>query len=183
MSLPAIELHHFTREEYQRMGAAGLFPTRVELVEGAIYDRSPQKSKHAVVVSLAETALRAAFGAGFYVRVQMRLALGDDSEPEPDVAVVPGSPRDYLEGHPETALLVVEVADASLHHDRKRKLPLYARYGIAEAVLIDLTRSAVEVHREPGPAGYRSRTVLRRGDTLALLACPTAAIAVADLLP
>jgi len=56
----------------------GLFPTRVELIEGAIYDMSAQKSEHAVVVSLAEAALRSAFGAGFYVRVQMPLALGDD---------------------------------------------------------------------------------------------------------
>lgn len=76
MSLPAVALHHFTREEYQRIGAAGLFPARVELIEGAVYDRSPQKSAQAVVVSLAEAALRAAFGAGFYIRVQMPLALG-----------------------------------------------------------------------------------------------------------
>jgi Uma2 family endonuclease len=183
MSLPAVELHRFTRGEYQRMGVAGLFPTRVELIEGAVYDMSPQKSAHAVVVSLAEAALRSAFGAGYYVRVQMPLALGDDSEPEPDVAVVLGSPREYLAEHPRTALLVVEVADASLRHDRGRKLPLYARCGIPEAVLIDLPRQAVEVHREPTPEGYRSRTVLGRGDTLTLLAGPTVRIAVADLLP
>jgi len=183
MSLPAVALHHFTREEYQRMGAAGLFPTRTELIEGAVYDMSPQKSSHAVAVSLAEAALRSAFGAGAYLRVQMPLALGEDSEPEPDVAVVSGSPRDYLADHPGTALLVVEVADTSLQHDRNRKLPLYARCGIPEALLIDLIRPAVEWHRDPGPEGYRLRTVFRRDETLALLACPTAAIAVADLLP
>jgi Uma2 family endonuclease len=183
MSLPAVELHRFTRGEYQRMGAAGLFPTRVELVEGAIYDMSPQKSAHAVVVSLAEAALRSAFGTGSYVRVQMPLALGDDSEPEPDVAVILGSPRDYLAEHPRAALVVVEVADASLRQDRGQKLPLYARFGIPEAVLIDLPGQAVELHCDPSPEGYRSRTVLRRGDTLSLLSCPTARSAVADLLP
>ena len=183
MSLPAVELHRFTRGEYQRMGDLGLFPTRVELIEGAVYDMSPQKSAHAGVVSLVEEALRAAFGAGFYVRVQMPLALGDDSEPEPDVAVVPGSPREYLAEHPRTALLVAEVADASLRHDRGRKLPLYARNGIPEALLVDLTRQTVEVHREPSPEGYRSRAVLGRGDILTPLARATAKIAVADLLP
>jgi Uma2 family endonuclease len=165
------------------MGAEGLFPNRVELIEGAIYDMSPQKSQHAVVVSLAEAALRSAFGVGFYIRVQMPLALGDDSEPEPDVAVVLGSPRDYLAGHPSMALMVVEVADSSLHHDRRAKLPLYARFGIPEAILIDLLRPALEVHREPTPEGYRSRTVHRRGDTLTLLALPSLCLAVADLLP
>jgi Uma2 family endonuclease len=183
MSLPAVELHRFTRDEYQRMDAAGLFPARVELIEGAVYDMSPQKSTHAGVVSLAEAALRSVFGAGYYVRVQMPLALGDDSEPEPDVAVVLGNPREYLAEHPKTALLVVEVADTSLRHDRGRKLPLYARCGIPEAVLIDLTRQTIEVHREPTSEGYRSRTVLGRGDTLTFPAYPAVRIAVEDLLP
>jgi len=70
MLLPAVELHRFSREDYHRMGAAGLFPTRVELIEGAIYDMSPQKSTHAAVVSLTEGALQVAFGAGYYVRGQ-----------------------------------------------------------------------------------------------------------------
>jgi Uma2 family endonuclease len=183
MSLPAVELHRFTREEYHRMGAEGLFPARVELIEGAIYDMSPQKSVHAVVVSLVEEALRSAFGAGYYVRVQMPLTLGDDSEPEPDVAVVRGGPRDYLAGHPGTALLVVEVADSSLQYDRKAKLPLYARFGVPEALLINLIRPSIEVYREPAPGGYRSRTVLRRGDAMTLLALPSPRFAVADLLP
>ena len=183
MSLPAVELHRFTREEYQRMGAAGLLPTRVELIQGAIYDMSPQSSVHAALVRLAEEALRSAFGAGFDVRAQMPLALGNDSEPEPDVAVVPGSPRDYLDEHPRTALLVVEVADSSLLHDRKHKLPLYARAGIPEVWLLVPSRQPVEAHRDPTPEGYRSRTVLGRGDVIAPLSRPEARVAVADLLP
>ena len=183
MSLHAVELHHFNREEYQRMGAAGLFPARVELIDGAVYDMSPQNSAHAGVVGLTEVTLRSAFGAGYCIRIQMPLALGDDSEPEPDVAVVLGSHRDYLADHPRTALLVVEVADTSLQHDRKRKLPLYARNGIPEVWLSDLPRRVVEVHRDPTPEGYRSRVVLGRGDTITPLALPEARIAVADLLP
>lgn len=47
-------------------------------------------------------------------RVQLPLALGVDSEPEPDLAVVEGSARSHLDAHPTTAALVLEVADTSL---------------------------------------------------------------------
>jgi Uma2 family endonuclease len=82
-----------------------------------------------------------------------------------------------------TALLVVEVADTSLAYDREQKLPLYARCGLPEALLVDLNRPAVEVHRDPSPQGYRSRAVLRHGHSLTLLALPAVRLAVADLLP
>jgi len=84
------------------------------------------------------------FGDGWDVRGQMPLALGDDSEPEPDVAVVAGSPRDYRDAHPTTAALIVEVADASVAYDRKRKAPLYARAGIPEFWLLVLSEEKLE---------------------------------------
>lgn len=76
--------------------------------------------------------MRVAFGRGFDVRCQLPLAIDDHSEPEPDLAVVTGSPRDYRDAHPRTALLIVEVADSSLDFDRTRKLAGYARNGIPE---------------------------------------------------
>jgi len=113
----------------------------------------------------------------------MPLALGDDSEPEPDVAVVAGSPRDYRDAHPTTAALIVEVADASVAYDRKRKAPLYARAGIPEFWLLVLSEEKLEVYRDPSPLGYRSRRVLGRGDTVSPLARPDVALTVDDLLP
>ncbi len=113
----------------------------------------------------------------------MPLVLGEDSAPEPDVALVAGSLRDYRDAHPRTALLVVEVADASLAHDRFRKVPLYARAGLPEYWLLDIARPALEVYRDPSPEGYRTKMVLGRGDAVSPLALPEAAIQVADLLP
>lgn len=129
-----LQPHRFTREEYDRMVAAGVFApdARLELLEGEIINMPPQKSRHATAVRLIEDALRAAFLAGFDVRTRLPLSLGDYSEPEPDVAVVKGSPRDSRDAHPSSALLVVEIAETSLDYDRRRKLPVYVRAGIPE---------------------------------------------------
>jgi Uma2 family endonuclease len=187
MALANIEAHRWTRQEYERLVDRGLLPPgkRVELIEGVIYDMSPQNSLHAMAYLLAHDALRIIYPSelGFTVRGQLPLALSDDSEPEPDLAVVHGSIRDFPDGHPTTALLVVEVADSSLLHDRKQKIPLYARSGIPEAWLLNLVRRALEVFRDPVDGVYQTRIILRVGDSVSPLGRPEAVIAVSDLLP
>ncbi len=178
-------VHRWTRQQYENMALHDIFQPeeRVELLDGVIVDMSPQKSFHAVATRLVEEALRAAFPSGHDVRVQMPLALDDSSEPEPDVAVVPGKARDYTLAHPTTAVLVVEVADTSLALDRKTKHAVYARNGIAEYWVVNLQDHCLEVYRGPQGNQYQSRTVLRHGETVAPLASPERIIAVADLLP
>jgi len=185
MSIAAVETHRWTREEYERMAEAGLFPPdrRVELVDGIVYDMTPQNSRHATAVRLVEEALRLIFPRGYDVRVQMPLTLDPDSQPEPDVAVVRGATRDFRDAHPTAAVLVVEVADASLGHDRRRKAPLYARSGVPELWIVDLRRSLVEVYREPDGAAYRSVAALGRGDSVLPSAAQGPPLPVADLLP
>ena len=187
MAVATVETHRWTREEYERLAAKGFFPPgkRVELVEGIIYDMAPQNSPHATGLRLSNEALRAIFpaDAGYEVRSQLPLALGENSEPEPDVAVVPGSIRDYADHHPATALLVLEIADSSLSYDRERKIPLYARSEIPEAWLLDLTRGVLEVYRDPAGGVYQTRTVLRAEDSVAPLSRPDQPIRVAELLP
>ncbi|MBI2370409.1 MAG: Uma2 family endonuclease, partial [Deltaproteobacteria bacterium] len=104
--------------------------------------------------------------------------------------VVPGSPRDYLDAHPTTALLVVEVADTTLVYDRDLKGSLYARAGIAEYWIVNLTDRALEVYRDPAPSprarygsSYQTFQRLSPPDSVSPLAAPWARIAVADLLP
>jgi len=162
----------------------------VELIDGEIVTKTPQKSRHATAVCLAESVLRHAFCELVHVRTQSPLALDAVSEPEPDVAVVSGSPRDYRDAHPSTALLVVEVADASLLFDRTTKASLYARAGIPEYWLLNLVDEVLEVHRNPqrsadAPPASRYASVERYGrrDRVAPLARPERFIAVEDLLP
>lgn len=124
MAVAAVEAHRWTREEYERMVAQGYFApdARVELVDGVVYDMTPQGSFHSAGVRACQNTLERVFAEGHDVRVQMPLAIGDCSEPEPDIAVVRGSYQDYAFAQPTTAVLVVEVADKSLTHDRKRLL-------------------------------------------------------------
>jgi Uma2 family endonuclease len=187
MAVATVETHRWTREEYERLAAKGFFPPdkRVELVEGVIYDMTPQNSPHSTALHLSQDALRALFshGSGCTVRCQSPLALGSDSEPEPDLAVVSGGILDYRDHHPTTALLVLEIADSSLFHDRKRKIPLYARCGIPESWLLNLVRRTLEIYRDPTGDGYQTRTVLRAGDSVSPLSRPDCSIRVAELLP
>jgi Uma2 family endonuclease len=186
MSIAAVKTHRWTREQFERMAEAGLLrpDQRVELVDGVIYDMTPQSSFQATAVRLAEKALQKAFAESFDVRVQMPLVLDADSEPEPDLAVVPGTPRDYRDAHPGFAVLIVEVAGASLAHDRRRKAPLYARAGIPELWILDLARSVLTVYREPYEGSYRSVVVFGREAAVRPQGAGAGApILVADLLP
>jgi Uma2 family endonuclease len=143
---------------------------------------------HAVLVSLAEEALRAAFGPGYTTRVQLPLVFRLDTDPFPDVAVVPGRPRDYLAAHPTTAALVVEVADTTLQLDLTEKAELYATAGIRDYWVVDVNAGKLLVLRDPaavaaGGHAYRTRLTLGPSDSVTPLAAPAAAVRVADLLP
>ena len=115
--------------------------------------------------------------------------MGAKSEPEPDLAVVPG-PMESYKDHPTTALLIVEVTDTTLRFDRGQKASLYARAGIKDYWIINIQDECVEVLREPvkdtdAPLGWRYKSVVtfRPPATIAPLAKPEAVIAAADLLP
>ncbi len=174
------------------MVEAGVFPPgeRLELMDGEVLKMTPQGSVHATAVRLTEDLLRAAFGPGHDVRVQMPLAIDPSSEPEPDVTVVPGSPRDYRDAHPTSALLVVEIADTTLLYDREQKGSLYGRAGVVEYWIVNLIDRRLEVYRDPTAMpqtryGWAYRTVLQftPGDHIYPLAASQARVAVADLLP
>jgi Uma2 family endonuclease len=182
----AVRLYRWTRKAYERAVEAGVFPLdlRAELLDGQIVEKmSPQGSRHTTALRLVTRALEVAFGDGVDVRAQAPLSAGARSQPEPDVAVVPGSVRDYRDAHPEEALLVVEVADTTLRTDRGRKARIYAQAGFPEYWIVNLPGACLEVHRDPAGDAYRTKTTLAAGDTVAPLARPGAAIPVADLLP
>jgi Uma2 family endonuclease len=179
------EARNFSRREFDNMIRAGILgeDERLELIGGRIVAMSPEGPVHAGAIDLCAEALRRAFGAGHTVRVQHPLAIEPDDEPEPDVAVVRGGPREHLADHPREAVLVVEVADSSLEYDRGEKARLYARAGFPEYWIVNLIDRSVEIHREPAPGGYRSIVALTDDGEIAPLAAPDARIAVAALLP
>lgn len=184
MAFPGVDIRRWTRVDYERMVAKGFFrpEERIELVDGVIYEMAPQSAGHAVAVRLARQVLGRIFSTGFDLLVQMPLALGEDSEPELDLAVVPGSPGDHISSHPASAVQIVQVSEMSLSRDRE-KASLYARAGIPDYWILVLGGRKLEALRDPQGGIYRSRTVLNAADRISPLASPEATISVGELLP
>jgi Uma2 family endonuclease len=189
--VPDLTTRRWRRVEYDRLVDLGMFQgEHLELLGGLLVVSEPQKSRHASTVMHVGRVLTSAFGSGWHARLHAPLALDDDSEPEPDVAIVPGGALDYVNAHPTTAPLVVEVADSSLRLDRRFKAVLYARARIPEYWIVNLVDEVLEVYRDPEPATdaelgavYRDVARLRRSVSVTPLAAPTVRIPVADLLP
>jgi Uma2 family endonuclease len=187
---PYAKTRRLRRLEYDRLVDLGMFVgERLELLDGLLVVREPQGGRHAAMVAHIGQLLATTFGPEWHPRLHSPLALDDDSEPEPDLAIVAGMPRDYAGAHPSTAALVVEVSDSSLNLDRL-KGGLYARAGIQDYWIVNVIERVLEVHREPHPAVdapygwiYRSVDLLRPPATLTPLAASGTRILVGDLLP
>jgi Uma2 family endonuclease len=164
---------------------------RIELIEGEIFEMAAQKNLHAAGISLSEDALRLAFGPGFWIRVQMSLDLTPFSVPDPDIAVVRGTPRTLpIHQNPTSALLIVEVSESTLRYDRATKGSLFARVNIADYWILNLVDRRLEVRRDPVVdataiygMSYATVVVLGPADVVSPLAAPHASVKVSDLLP
>jgi Uma2 family endonuclease len=185
------QLYRWTRDDYQKMADTGIFSpdARVELIEGKIVEMSPQNTQHAAVVTQADKVLTDIF-EGYTIRIQCPFAIGSISEPEPDVAVVQGKPFDYLNHHPSSAALIVEISDSSLIYDQTTKASLYGRAGILDYWILNLIDHQLEVYRNPQKIedqefgyGYTDMVVYTSNDHIAPLALSNQSVQIADLLP
>ena len=124
--------------QYHAMRDASIFSEddQIELLEGLFVPQMTKHPPHRLSTRLVRAALEAAVGSDYYVDSREPIILAD-SEPEPDVVVVRGAPRDYADRHPGVTdvALVVEVADDSLERDRSTKLRVYARASILSTEL------------------------------------------------
>ena len=171
----------WTCAEFHRLGDLGLFKgRRAMLIDGVLLEEGPMSPPHAITLELVEDALRAAFGAGWRVRRQSPLVLSMELDPEPDFAVIAGSPRN-TSGHPNTADLVVEVADTSLGFDTNEKRVLYARANICEYWVVDINGRRLLVYRNPQGGDYADQQSFGPTDTVTALATPVV-IRVCDLI-
>jgi Uma2 family endonuclease len=168
------------REEYDRLVALGAFEDeRIELIEGELVTMSPNNPEHASPVQLLNEILLPALLGRATIRIQLPIIAVRESEPEPDVAIVPlGSYRDQ---HPDRAYCVIEVAHSSLSKDRNIKAPLYAASGFSEYWLVNVPERVVEVFSDPSPEGYRASARYAVGQTVTLAAFPDVMVDVAKL--
>jgi Uma2 family endonuclease len=187
-----IRTRRFTRAEYERLIDLGVFQPgeAIELIGGELMVAEPQGAPHYTAIRKTAKALEAAFGPEWEVRTQGPIGLDDESEPEPDVAVVPGGADDYARAHPSRPVLTVEVAETSLALDRQRKGSLYARAGLPDYWVLNLVDRVLEVYREPvadsaAPFGWRygRAEVLDASAEVAPLAAPETRIPISRLLP
>jgi len=177
----------FTVDEYHRMGEAGIFheDDRVELIEGEIVEMTPIARHHASVVARINQFFSIRLGRGTVVWPQNPLLLAAlISEPQPDLILLAPRPDFYARALPQPAdvQLVIEVADSSLAYDRRTKIPLYARAGIAETWLVNVEANRVELYRRPDAAGYVEVRSPTRDERFSPLAFPDLLVTPADLL-
>ncbi|HTQ09587.1 MAG TPA: Uma2 family endonuclease [Fimbriimonadaceae bacterium] len=180
------KLRLMTVDEYYRAAERGVFgpDEKLELLEGVVFELSPQKSPHASATFRVRQAVEEAIPEAV-VRDHSPLSLDARNEPEPDVLVAAGPIDRYDRRHPGPAdvLLVVEVCDTSLRTDRQIKAPLYAAFGIPEYWILDLNAKRLEVYREPSASGYSQVETLDPTASIAPLAGNGQTIAVRSLLP
>lgn len=167
--LKEMTMHRFSVEDYHRMGEAGIFEGhQVELLDGKIVDMSPINSNHSGVINLLNRLLSRRLPDNYLLGVQNPVNIGQDSEPQPDLAVLKFRKDFYAHSHPipEEVLRLIEVADSSLEKDRKVKLPLYASAGIPEVWIVNLTEQQLERYRKPAQQRYTDIHIFLPGDHL-----------------
>lgn len=168
---PAIRWRGLTRSQYDTLVNAGALDGQpVELLEGVLVEMAPQGEPHAHAIVRLTRHLVRALPDPWVVRVQLPLAAGEMSEPEPDLAVTDDAPLGT--GHPRTAVLVIEVARTSLRADLTHKPRVYAAAGVDQYWVVDLDREEVVVATDPTDAGYTRVTRRPWTARLAVLGVP-----------
>lgn len=183
----AVTRRRFTIDEYHRMGEAAILgeDERLELIAGHIVVREPIGSRHAGTVDRLNRLWTLRLGERAIVRVQNPVVLPQEaSELQPDLMLLAPRVDFYTAAHPTApdVMLLVEVADISLLLDRRVKMPLYARGGIREAWLCDLTTGRVDVHRDLTAGRYASVRTFTPAQRVTPEAFPDVSVTVGELL-
>lgn len=182
----------FSVARYQRMIESGILTSedKVELLESYLVLKMPHNPPHDGTLDLVKAAIPARIPSGWLYRIQQTIVLSD-SQPEPDFALVRGTPRTYLTRHPGPADvgLILEVADSSPLRDQRDKTRIYARAAISIYWIVNLVDRRIEVYTQPtGPTvvpTYAASQLYHSGDTVPLVLDGSTAgtVSVDDLLP
>ncbi|MBD2179028.1 Uma2 family endonuclease [Pseudanabaena sp. FACHB-1998] len=181
------QIHLWTVADYHQMIEAGVLDEddRVELLEGKIVCMSPQRPFHAASVQRSSHYLFEMLRNRASIRVQLPVTLGNDSEPEPDIAVVRFDANEYSFRHPEAPdiYLLIEVADWTISKDRKQKARIYGKNHVLEYWILDLQKRQVYIFRQPEEGTYREELILNSIDSVTIQAFPDVAIALEAMFP
>ncbi len=181
------ELYTWVVSDYHQMIESGILTPNcpVELLEGRIIRMSPQRPFHASSVHRTNKYLSKLLGNRAEVRIQSPITLGDDSEPEPDIAVVSTDINEYADRHPapKDIYLLIEVADTTLNKDRQLKSRIYAKNLVSEYWILDLQNRQVYIYRSPAGDKYQIELVLKSEENTLIQIFPDLAITLDALFP
>jgi Uma2 family endonuclease len=172
------------RVEWDRIVASGVFAEdeRLELIRGLVVTMTPPGIEHGYSIDALVMILAPALKGRAFVRVQSPFAATDDSQPQPDLMVMPPEMHQTV-AQPAVAWLVIEVANSSLRDDRRDKLEIYAEAGVPEYWIIDLVHGQVDRYLDPRDGDYQRRSTHRRGETIAPERFPDVRVPVDEILP
>ncbi len=181
-----VEFRLISVQDYHRMAEAEIFrpDERVELIAGQVIPMAAKGTAHSAAITRVNRLLESRLGDRVLLRLQDPIELDNYSEPEPDIALVKPDPLDYENHHPivSEVFLVIEVADSSLRFDCEVKAIAYAKSGISDYWVLDVTARKLHVFRLPNSAGYQSETILLEEVTISPLAFPDCEIRIAEML-
>ena len=146
------------------MGELGLVNEKHELIYGYIIEKVSESPRHECTSQKLMMMLIRAVSDALTIRPERPLSIGD-SEPEPDISVVKGSPDEWADAHPTTAELVIEVAVTSVEIDTE-KANIYASAGVPEYWIVRPEDGEIDVFRNPAAGQYGSRETVRGHETL-----------------
>ncbi len=171
------------RTEYDRLAELGAFEDeRVELIHGELLTMSPIGGRHVWTVRKLTTLLGAAMLGRADLVPQCSFAASDDSEPQPDLALVAPDEGGFGE-LAASALLLIEVAETSLAYDLGLKAALYAASDVREYWVVDLATRSVIVHRDSDGTRWEQITTVRPGGTVSPVAFPDLALPLEAFVP
>jgi len=176
----------WTIDEYELMIERGILNEneRVELIRGEIVKMAPIGIRHAACVTRLQEIFYNLLHQSVTVSIQNPIKLPNNSEPEPDVALLERRSDQYAQRRPTAhdVLLLIEVADTTLATDRSEKVPLYAEAGIQAVWLVNLDKGMVEVYLNPMGKSYQEVHHAGRGQRLSLPGGLQGEISVAEIL-
>jgi Uma2 family endonuclease len=153
-------------QDYHQMVETGLLDDRhVELLHGEIIEMSPEGAPHSAYCGETVEYLRRILGDRAKVREAHPITLPNNSEPEPDIAIVKVRSTLYKDRLPqvEDIFWLIEVSNSTLAIDLGIKQEIYAEAGIQEYWVMNLRESVLVVCRDLTTAGYQSETSFTSG--------------------
>lgn len=183
LDLPDVRqrVHRISVSDYHRLGELGIISEKVELLRGLIVEKMSKSPLHEFIAQKLMKLLLRVAPPGFEIRREGPLTL-QDSEPEPDISVVEGKPEDWINSHPLSASLVIEISLTSLLLDR-RKADIYSEAGVTEYWLVRADERLIDVYTKPSDGRYLSRKTVSQAEVLKCASIPGVEFTPAEIFP